>query len=215
MKLQQIEKIFCINLDHRKDRREACESIFKRLKLDVEFFSAIDGKKINVQNKKISDGHVGCCLSHREIYKIIEKSSWNNVLILEDDVEFHENIESLFEEYYKQVPEDWNLLYFGGNHNRQKYKMINQNIHRLSKTYTTHCYMVKKNAIPVILRQLSEERIYNHEVDVHLSFVQNIIPCYGFIPHLAWQRSSYSDILDANTNYEFLKDNSLLENKGN
>jgi GR25 family glycosyltransferase involved in LPS biosynthesis len=205
MIIEQIDKIFCINLESRTDRKQRCEQIFKQFNLNVDFFPAIDGKTIDNIKSKIKPGHVGCCLSHRELYKKIKNSNWKTVLVLEDDVEFDPNFVNLFEQYYKEVPNDWNLLYFGGNHNNISKKMISQHVHKLIKTYTTHCYLINTKCVNILLNEFDESRIYDQEVDVHLSNVQKQIPCYGFYPHLAWQRESFSDIELKNTNYEFLK----------
>lgn len=200
-----VDKIFCVNLTKRVDRLEQSKKEFSRFGLNVDFFAAIDGKKLESKNNKINSGHMGCCMSHREIYKTMKKEKWNNILILEDDVEFHSDLLVLFKQFYTEVPADWNLLYFGGNHNRVNKNMISDHVHKLVKTYTTHCYMVNSKALPSLLEEFDDDRIFQQEVDVHLSNVQNKIPCYGFYPHLAWQRESFSDIELKNTNYTFLR----------
>ena len=204
MNIEKIDKIFCVNLKQREDRKKRCEEIFNEHNLNVDFFDAIDGKSLNIK-AKIKPGHVGCCLSHREIYKKFLNSNWNTVLVLEDDVEFDLNFKNLFETYFKEVPNDWNLLYFGGNHNNTAKHMISEHVHRLHNTYTTHCYMINRRAINFLLNEFDENKIYNQEVDVHLSNLQKQIPCYGFYPHLAWQRESFSDIEDGYRDYTFLK----------
>lgn len=204
MKIHQIDKIFCINLNCRFDRKQRCEEIFKKYDLRAEFFPAIDGKNLNIKTK-IKSGHVGCCLSHREIYRKFSNSNWNNILILEDDVEFVEDFVDLFDLYYREVPNDWHLLYFGGNHNNTTKNMISDHIHKLHNTYTTHCYLLNRKAIPFLLTEFDDCNIYTQEVDVHLSNIQKRISCYGFIPHLAWQRASFSDIEEGYRDYKILK----------
>ena len=204
MKIQQIDKIFCINLNHRLDRKHRCEEIFKKYDFSVEFFTAIDGKNLNIE-AKIKSGNVGCCLSHREIYRKFSNSNWNNILILEDDVELVEDFVDLFNLYYREVPDDWHLLYLGGNHINTTKNMISEHIHKLRNTYTTHCYLLNRKVIPFLLTEFNDSNIYTQEVDVHLSNIQKQIPCYGVTPHLAWQRASFSDIEENYVDYSFLK----------
>lgn len=204
MKLHDFEHFFCINLKTRTDRKIYCESIFSNLNLSVTFFDAIDGKSINT-NSPINKGNVGCCLSHYNIWKIIKKNNWKKVLIMEDDVQFHSDVLNLFEKFYKEVPLDWNLLYFGGNHCKQKLNFISDHIHKLKQTYTTHCYAVTDKAIDYLLNKFNEQNILNHEIDVNLSKIQNEIPSYGFYPHLAWQKEGISDIENRYVDYSFLK----------
>jgi GR25 family glycosyltransferase involved in LPS biosynthesis len=117
MHISDFNKIYCINLQRRKDRRSECERIFRTHGLNVEFIEAIDGDTIS-DTKGLKKGAAGCCLSHKKIYqKMFDDKSLQKVLVLEDDIEFHPNFKNLFSQYYKHVPEDWNLLFFGGSHN--------------------------------------------------------------------------------------------------
>lgn len=204
MKISDFDKIYCINLPKRTDRKSECDIIFSNNKLKVEYIEGIDGLTLN-NTGFLKPGAAGCCLSHKKIYQNIKKEkSWEKVLILEDDVEFHPDFKNLFKEYYKYVPNDWQILFFGGNHASSPIQ-INKYIHRLTRTFTTHCYAVKRSAIEILLEQFSNENIFNLQADVHLSIIQQRIPCYGFRHHIAWQRPSWSDIEYFFATYEYLK----------
>lgn len=204
MNIENFDKIFCINLEKRKDRKMECEIIFNKYKLNVEFINAVDGSLIK-DTKGLKPGAAGCCLSHKMIYeKIKNNSSLKKVLILEDDVEFHSDFKNLFKKYYSYVPDDWQMIFFGGSHNEPP-KPVNEYVHKLKKTFTTHCYALKNSAIDIILNQFSEENIFNLQADVHLYKIQKKISCYGFRKHIAWQREGYSDIEEAHRRYDFLK----------
>ena len=205
MLINNFDKIFCINLKRRADRKKRCDEIFRHYGLNVEYISGVDASRLKLPGN-IKPGHKGCCLSHRIIFnKIKDTKSLERVLILEDDVEFHANLHDLFSEYYKEVPDNWEMLYFGGNHNGAEKQMISAHVHRLSNTYTTHCYGIKRSIVPKLLDEFTDEKIYNLEVDVHLSVIQKHNPCYGLFPHLAWQRDSFSDIEMKNKSYDFLR----------
>lgn len=205
MKIQDFDKIICLNLEKRIDRKNICNSIFVKHNIVVEYFKAIDGNTIIIDGK-ISKGAMGASLSHKKIFEYVQKNNWNTVLILEDDIEFHEELETRFEDYYREVPSDWKMIYFGGNHCFNiRPKMISEHVCLLQHTYALHCYAIKQETIQHLLEQITEENIYNKEIDVHLADIQKKIPCYGFIPHLAWQKSGYSDIEKQNVNYDYLK----------
>ena len=55
--------IYCINLDRRTDRWEECLIEFKKHSLDVERFSAIDGKDLK-SLPGLNSGQVGAIYSH-------------------------------------------------------------------------------------------------------------------------------------------------------
>ncbi len=204
MKIPGIDKIFCINLERRPDRKEKAISEFSKFNLDFEFFNGIDGHEMNVRSK-IKPGHVGCVMSHLNLYRHLKNQEGEIFMITEDDVVFSDDFIDVYLDSINNVPNDWHLLYFGGNHNSLSPDMISKNIHRLHKTYTTHCYMVKKNCLDLLICEFDNDDIFNSEVDVHLSKIQTKFPCYGFIPSIAWQREGFSDIEMRNVEYNFLK----------
>lgn len=204
MAIKNIDKIYCVSLERRQDRREQVSIEFSKHGLDFNFFNAIDGHLLNKQ-AKIKPGHVGCVLSHLSIFKELRGSDGEFFMITEDDVVFHDDFINLYNSWILEVPKDWEILYFGGNHNGKPLNMVSPHVHRLEKTYTTHCYIIRKSALEVVIKEFETTEIFNMEVDVHLSRVQSIIPCYGFVPAIAWQREGFSDIEMKDVDYNFLK----------
>lgn len=193
--------VYCISLKRREDRRSLVKKHLDSIGIEFEFFDAIDGNDIK-ETYSIPKGAIGCSLSHLEIYK---KSIGSDkpILILEDDVEFDlsvvEKIKSIV------IPDDWALFYFGGNHNGESINMISENVHRLKKTFTTHCFAINPKYLKEIIVEFSScyDRL---AIDEFLAYeIQTKYPCYGTFPHLAWQREGFSDILNQETKYEFLK----------
>lgn len=204
MLIRDFGKIYCINLESRPDRKKRCKEIFSHFNLNVNFINAIDGKKIQNTNG-LKSGAAGCCLSHKMVYEDILNNNIKTALIMEDDVEFDKDVEKRFYEYYKMVPEDWQMIYFGGNHRNKKIKMINRHVHKLEKTYTTHCYAIKREAIPTIINRMKDETIFSMPIDMHLAVIHKMIPCYGFKPHIAWQRADFSNIENKYKDYKHIK----------
>ncbi len=74
--------------------------------------------KINHRyNKPIKGGMLGCSLSHRMVYEDVIKNNYENVLILEDDVFVKAFSKNNFENALKELPINWELLYFDYNKN--------------------------------------------------------------------------------------------------
>lgn len=205
MKIGGINKIYCVNLERRRDRKIQAEQEFLKHELDFEFFYGVDGHKLEGINLSIKPGHAGCVLSHLNLYKHLLRQDTGIYMITEDDVVFKDGFITEFTSILNQVPSDWQLLYFGGNHNGIPPKMVSPRVHRLIKTYTTHCYLIKTSSLEKVIQTFEGKDLYNKEVDVHLAEVQSILPCYGFIPPLAWQRDGFSDIEMREVKYEFLK----------
>jgi len=204
MKIEGIDKIYCINLERREDRRKEAEAEFQKFNLDFEFFKGVDGHSLNIKGG-IKPGHIGCVMSHLNLYKHLKEQEGDIFMITEDDVVFADNFIDFYLDRIKNVPNDWHLLYFGGNHNSLSLNIVSPNIHKLQKTYTTHCYVVKKCYLDLLIDEFDNKDIFNSEVDVHLSKIQTKVPCYGFTPSIAWQRDGFSDIEMRNVEYDFLK----------
>jgi hypothetical protein len=90
-----VDKIFYINLEYRKDRREQIESELNRFNLPYERFEAIATPDFGI---------VGCGYSHLGVLKLAKERGYKNVLIFEDDfifleskAEFVYNFKQLFE----------------------------------------------------------------------------------------------------------------------
>lgn len=95
-------KTFVINLEKATVRRKYMEALLTEyVILDVEYINAIDGRKLNEEerNKLFDDkkchsligrtlngGEVGCTLSHRKCYVALLNSDNQYALILEDDI---------------------------------------------------------------------------------------------------------------------------------
>lgn len=64
-------------------------------------------------NKPMQAGQIGCAWSHAEVYKDIVQKGYRKVLILEDDAVVDEEAAKEVSSVLKELPPDWELLYFG------------------------------------------------------------------------------------------------------
>lgn len=199
---KHFDNIYCINLDRRPDRWSEVSEETSKHNLIVERVSAIDGNPNNIQtNNGVSDGDVGCTLTHCKILQDAIDKNYTKILVLEDDVVFSDDLNNLFDEYLGMVPDDWDMIYLGGNHiNEPIY--INEHVYRVTHTYTTHAYAIKRKVFSEVLELQKNAK---KQVDVYYSDLQKTLNCYVIKPHLAWQRDSFSDIQNRFMSYPFLK----------
>jgi len=209
------EKIYCINIDRRTDRWEKCLLEFNKHNITVERFSAVDG---NITNHNLGypyDNELAGALSHLNIIKKAKELNLKNVLILEDDVEFNENINETFDSFIKQIPEDWDSINFGGNHTRG-FSHLSPNIIKTIRSYALHAYGLNSKSYDFIISYLEEKinnvitngkSVINVSVaaDFFMADLQINNKFYCFFPHIAWQKDDYSDIQKSHVNYNFLK----------
>jgi len=124
------DKIFVITLHRSKDRQEKIDKYFKDV--NFEYFYGIDklnlsleeliktnvyspsrAKKLHRNNKEMQFGHIACSMSHKELYKHIFEKGYEKVLIMEDDFIPVVTQEKVFDAINKELPQDWELVYWG------------------------------------------------------------------------------------------------------
>jgi GR25 family glycosyltransferase involved in LPS biosynthesis len=196
---EYFDKIFCINLDRRTDRWAKSLEQFQRHSIRVERISAVDGSKTG-GNGKLNPGQFGCSQSHASVLNTIIKEGLNRVLILEDDIEFAEDLNERFANTVSHIPERWDMLYLGASH-REKPIVYNSVLAKVRRSFTTHAYAINDTSSKAIINHIEK---FNAPVDVVYSELHRNGHSYVFSPHVAWQRPNYSDILRKHIDYSNL-----------
>lgn len=124
------DHIYVITLERAVDRHQHLQTELKGLDYELFFgkdkqqFSIDELKAIGVYdedaakkhhryNKPMQGGQIGCAWSHAEVYKDILAKCYQRALILEDDAVINEKAISFFRQTVKELPADWELIYFG------------------------------------------------------------------------------------------------------
>jgi GR25 family glycosyltransferase involved in LPS biosynthesis len=211
------DKIYCINLDRRSDRWNECVEKFNLMDIDVERFSACDGQLIDTGYGKVYNGELGGTISHTRLIKKIIDHGYERVLVLEDDVEFNHNFLTKTEEVIRELPSDWDILFFGGNHTGG-FDTINSNLIKVYQTYALQCYALNKKCLSTIydnmIRFIGHTLTCNKQLspsvaaDFYMAKMHKFINAYSVYPNITWQRESFSDLQQSITFYDFLKNES-------
>ena len=199
------DKTFCINLSSRPDRWKDAQQEFSKHSFEVERIFGIDGSKLNLEFPlEIKEGAVGCSLSQLFTLKLAKYLNLNNHLLLEDDIEFDENFNEKFSEIYEnQVPDDWDMLYLGGQHfHGININQVTKNVYKCEYTLSAHSVAFKNTMYDRLIKSLVN---ITKPCDVHYAESHKEINAYVIVPHLTWQKNTYSDIEKANVDYTFLK----------
>jgi len=202
-------KVVCLNLKKREDRK--IKFISQSLNLDLgifEFFEAIDGNLLDLSkyNPSLLPGEVGVMLSNLEIIKNAKENNLENILIIEDDCVFEEDMVSKFDFLYKEVPNDWDMIYFGGNHNLHwtngiPNNIINDNVIKINHSFAIHCVAIKSHLFDEIIEMIST---YSQQIDVMYCSLQKKYNVYSFYPAIAKQDVDFSDIQNKIVDYNYL-----------
>ena len=200
-------KLYCINLDTRPDRFTLATEEFKNLNIDVERVSGIVGK-----------AH-GLLLTHIEILMDAINKKYESILIFEDDVTFIDGFNEKFNAKILFLPDDWDLLYIGGNNvfargkfdlitgnknfvpTLDNYRTLNYEISKTTWTQCAHALAINSKFFETLLNEINNNK--NIPVDtIHCRLQQGGCNAYSFLPGLALQRPSYSDIENSFVDYE-------------
>jgi len=200
------DKTFCINLERRSDRWEECVVEFNKYNLsNINRFIAVDGKQLpQVTSGFVTPSRLALVLTNIKILEESISNNYNTILILEDDVEFNDQVLNM-DEYFKVLPKDWDMLYFGGNHNTHMGinppSIINEKVCKLHNTYSTHCVAINGKAITKVYDRIKK---CDNALDVIYVDLQKSLNVYSFYPMIATQRVSFSDIENKVTDYKWL-----------
>lgn len=126
--------IYVINLPQSVERRQNIERNLQAFNLDYEIFPAVDGHNLSKEQSslvktqeqvflqmagrsqlmiedKLSDGEIGCALSHLQVYQKILDSKEEYACILEDDCVVTDKFLNACEGV-KNLPQDWEVVNF-------------------------------------------------------------------------------------------------------
>jgi glycosyl transferase family 25 len=135
-------------IQNMKTRMEGCE---------YEFFYGTYGGDIDVEKyrklgSRLTRAQLACALSHRDICEKMVNEDLDNVLILEDDCVFTENLDNL-KEYYSQLPDDYGVFFLGHDFSGIPSNYFSPNLLEVSKGSVAqfHCFNMTKTCAKIIL----------------------------------------------------------------
>lgn len=195
MDLNNLSKsIYVINLKERTDRKD---HIIKQLNEiscnEYNVIDAVDGSKIE-NRSRIKNGAFGLLMTYKNIYDDWKNKGGSDILIIEDDCKFVDEFNNHLNTYINNVPKDWDMLYFGANHNYhmgQKTQKINDYCVKTNNSYSAHCVLMKPKVFEELIGMIDTNPL---EVDVLMATLQKKYNSYSSHIALTTQIPSYSNI---------------------
>lgn len=196
------DKIFIVNLKRDIDKKNRCIKMFKKFNIyNYEFMEAIDGtrnilKKKHTNTKILNSNALGCLLSHIKILYLSKKRNYNKILIFEDDIIFHKNMNNMFTMIYSKIPKDWKLLYFGTTQTLNTWYNINlnDNYYNSYKCNGTFAYAINMSIYNKLFKLIWSKK---NNIDTLLHNIQNDCKCYTMIPNIVISDVTASNIRDS------------------
>ena len=175
---RMIEKIYVVSLRRDTERRRKCTERLNAINLPFEFFDAYDGELFRHLWKKLDNSfftnpnYIACNLTHLSIYNDALTNGYKKILILEDDAVPHKDYNAMMDIIGKQIPVDYDLLYFGWiplsddcqywNYNVINKQFITQNIFHSKNLWGLFAYSITEN----LMKEMIE--LYNNDFPMEI-----------------------------------------------
>ena len=192
--MDAIEKVVYINLAHRTDRKEQVESeLLKVFPFEkIVRFNAIKHQK----------GGIGCSMSHIGALELAIQNNWNNVLIVEDDLQWKDFDNGCYI-LSNLVKKPYDAIMLSGHqirYNKNTYKLIDC-CARTAYLVQKHYYKTLLDNFKTGLLRLQTEYKSKYRGDRYWNRIQKRDNWYIIMPGLCVQRPSFSDIENKNVDY--------------
>lgn len=170
---------YVINLARRPKRWKA---FWQRFPADWPWscpqrFTAIDGANCQIPDWfKAPIGAWGCYRSHVAIWRGFQAREWESLLVLEDDAEFCRGAVQTMRETLACVPDDWDQIYFGGQHLRCGLNdlppevVIPDKLVRCRYVNRTHAYLIRRRFAEAALAEIDKPSESTNGQDHHVDY---------------------------------------------
>lgn len=192
--LSNIDKIYYINLAHRRDRNEQILYEFRKMNIPqtkYERFNAIHHKEI---------GGVGCGRSHAAVLEDALQKGYQQIMVIEDDFQFCVTAPEFYSAIDKlnQMEYDVCLMAYCM---KESAETNTPNFRKVLEAQTTSGYIIKRHYFQKLIDVFREaadnfERTnyhWMHAIDVMWKPLQRADNWICFYPRLGKQRPSFSD----------------------
>lgn len=203
--INNVDVVYYINLDYRKDRLEHITTELDKTNLDKDKIKRING--IYMKNF----GILGCAKSHIKALETFLGSTHQNCIIFEDDFTFSQDqevVNKLFDEVFDNNIK-YDLIMLASNTLNEaptEYSYLT----KILNGQTLSGYMVNRNFARVLLTNYKESvailekigyKVHEYCFDIYMKKLQPLYNWYCFNPKLGKQIESYSDIENAVVDY--------------
>jgi len=201
--MENIQKIIYINLDYRVDRKTEIEDEFKRVNIPEE-------KIIRFSAISLEDRGVACVYSHADAIKLAKELNLDNVLILEDDFNFIQNVDTINQNlisFFRDIKE-WDVLLFSKGMNILK--PVNDYLSICKETSNACGYLINKHMFDILIEDFEKAAQLLQQTGMHWLYQNDQTwnkfmkseKWFCFNQHLGYQRKSYSDLSKVVVFYE-------------
>jgi GR25 family glycosyltransferase involved in LPS biosynthesis len=131
-------------------------------------------------------GRIACHLSQIKLIKEFIKSNDKNIFIFEDDIARykHKNYKSIIDDSMNNIPDDWDIVFFGRCHDNCNKKIeIKNNLYKVHSPKCRHAYGLSRKGAKKIL-QYTVPMVNNGDVMYSSNIKSGNIIAYAIHPSI-------------------------------
>jgi len=213
---ETFDKVVCINLVERTDKKQILQEKFDKLGIVVEWYTAVKFDFLPSLIHPIVDSRlahfnktqpyeIGAALSHYHVIKQAMCEGAKNIFIFEDDILFQKNFNDRLDSYWKLLPDDWDMLMFYSF----MYHILPENI-RISNKWIKSFkswslmaygmghkamveYLVRQNAFFTIADKVSFDMQEDKNLKIYSAAPTLCIPNPGLVSNIRGQNMNYKN----------------------
>jgi GR25 family glycosyltransferase involved in LPS biosynthesis len=198
--MQHIDHILYINMDNRPDRKQTIETELIRVGARPDGVTRFPACSYN------GCPNTGCLISHANALEMAYVMGYENVLILEDDFIFIDDLEKINNdlcEFFQMVKDgfDWDVIMLT-TCAAQVSEFITPNISRISSSGNGAAYLVNRKMMMTIstLFKQNIDNLYftkehwNYQNDILWKALMPKSKWFMFNQYLGYQKGGYSDL---------------------
>jgi GR25 family glycosyltransferase involved in LPS biosynthesis len=211
-----IQRYYMINLEDATQRWRSAKQQLAPYQIDLVRYPAVDTRtfakvkqyrsmiddaamaKLEVlqqvkrrrQHRELSNGAVGCYLSHMGVYKQMIEDHVDVAMIMEDDIDIRADEVAKMSEICGRLPEGWDIILLGCiNRDRPPHPIVN-GFQRVDWFWGLHCYMIHIEAARRIVAKLLP---IQYQIDYVLSEmnVAKELNIYRIMPEIVMQNRAH------------------------
>lgn len=197
------DTVFVINLDKDTEKMKRMDTTLRDLDIQYERVPGVNGKELSVEERterstKLCDtlctnSTIGCASSHISVWKHVVKQRYSSALILEDDVVFTDDFKQVVEKAFKQLPDNWDIMYLGfldAGYDALDYsEKVSPNLRIPKHCSGSHAYAVSARGAKKLCKLIPKATFH---IDLVLSWNFKHLEVYTCYPLVAYQNDMAS-----------------------
>ena len=214
-----------INLEYRKEKMEKIVNSFTLDNFTINRYNAIEGKNVNVAHNNLTNGQIGCFMSHMNLWQKCLDEDRPYIVIAEDDIILDEIFSyDILNDALTEIKNfDWDILFLGkivdhlktkdnmgmrygldslsDKYNRSKvYQNIKENDPRCGLFF----YIMSQNGCRKCINLFSKLNTITSPVDVFIWYVDELLNSFTLNKGLADVEMDTSDTSSLSLAYDVI-----------